>query len=183
MTKQEEIRYLVHSFGIKHSWLAEHLGMKQQLLTYLLNDNDIQHFDDDLYRQIKKAIEDYQFQLNLFEDESENENLNLFDDDNIQIGIGERVRLFAKQKYGTLKKLAEAMEISPQQLQQYISGKREPGSKILIKLLRLGCDINWLLGGKESLESYKIYKLENELRKLQNAMSQISSTLQQVDHK
>ncbi|MCX7781983.1 MAG: helix-turn-helix transcriptional regulator, partial [Negativicutes bacterium] len=85
------------------------------------------------------------------------------------------------RKYGTLKKLAEAMNVSPQQLQQYISGKREPGSKILTRLLRLGCDINWLLGGKEALESYKIYKLESELRKLQQSISQINSVIQKVE--
>lgn len=178
MTKQEELRYLLHTFGIKISFVAEKLGIKVQTLTYLLNESP--QFDDELYHQIKKIIEEYQFELNLFGGE-DIDNLDLFSDEKLQVGIGERMRLFAKRKYGTLKKLAEAMKISPQQLQQYISGKREPGTRILVKLLRLGCDINWLLGGKESFESYKIYKLENELRRLQSSFSQISEMVKKIE--
>lgn len=178
MTKQEEIKYLIHTLGIKHSTIAEKLGMKVHTLIFLLNESP--HFDDDLYKQIKQIIDEFQFELNLFDAEI-SENLDLFNDEKMQIGIGERMRWFAKQKFGTLKKLADAMNISPQQLQQYISGKREPGSKVLAKLLRLGCDVNWLLGGRESLESYKIYKLENELRRLQSTFQQITSVVQKVD--
>lgn len=175
MTKQEEIKYLIHTLGVRPSWIAEKIGMKLQLLNYLLNESTT--FDDDLYKQIKEAIESYQFELHLFEDEF-SETFSLFTDEKLHTGLGERVRFFALKKYGTLKRLAEAMEITPQQLQQYISGKREPGSRILVKMLRLGCDLNWLLGGKESLESYKIYKLETELKKLQNTLSQITSLVQ-----
>ena len=178
MTKQEELKYLIHTLGMKHGMIAEKLGMKVQTLTYLLNESP--QFDDDLYHQIKKIIDDYQFELNLFEGEYL-ENFDLFTDEKLHVGIGERMRLFAKRKYGTLKKLAEAMKISPQQLQQYISGKREPGTKILAKLLRLGCDVNWLLGGKESIESYRVFKLESELRRLQNSITQISALLQKTD--
>lgn len=178
MTKQEEIKYLIHTLGIKLSMIAEKLGMKVQTLSFLINES--LEFDDDLYKQIKQIIDEYQFELNLFEGEY-NESLDLFTDEKMQSGIGERMRWFAKKKYGTLKKLAEAMNISPQQLQQYISCKREPGSKILGKLLRLGCDVNWLLGGRESIESYKIYKLESELRRLQQSFQQINSVVQKVE--
>jgi len=174
MSRQEEIKYLIHTLGIKLSMIAEKLGMKVQTLYYLIHESP--QFDDDLYKQIKKIIDDYQFELNLFEGEIYDNN-DLFTDENVEIGIGERMRIFARKKFGTLKKLAEAMKISPQQLQQYISGKREPGSRMLLKLLRLGCDINWLLGGKESLESYKIYKLESELRRMQNNLSQIADII------
>lgn len=174
MNKQEEIKYLIHTLGIKLSMIAEKLGMKVQTLYYLIHESP--HFDDDLYKQIKKIIDDYQFELNLFDGEIYDNN-DLFTDENVEIGIGERMRIFARKKFGTLKKLAESMKISPQQLQQYISGKREPGSRMLLKLLRLGCDINWLLGGKESLESYKIYKLESELRRMQSNLSQIADII------
>ena len=178
MTKQEEIKYLLHTLGIKQSMIAEKLGIKSQTLAFLLNESP--QFDDELFKQIKDIIDDYQFELNLFESDGQ-DNLDLFTDEKMQLGIGERMRWFAKQKFGTLKKLADAMEISPQQLQQYISGKREPGSKILIKLLRLGCDVNWLLGGRESIESYKIFKLEGELRKLQSSFNQITTVVQKME--
>lgn len=178
MTKQEEIKYLLHTLGIRYNIVADKLGMKSQTLTFLLNESP--QFDEELYKQIKQIVDEYQFELNLF-DGGETENLDLFNDERMERGIGERLRWFAKQKFGTLKKLSDAMQISPQQLQQYISGKREPGSKILVKLLRLGCDVNWLLGGRESMESYKIYKLEHELRKLQSSFQQINTLVQKVD--
>jgi transcriptional regulator with XRE-family HTH domain len=178
MTKQEEIRYLIHTLGVRPSWIAEKIGMKLQLLNYLLHESST--FDDDLYIQIKEAIESYQFELHLFEDEFA-ETFTLFNNEKLHLGLGERVRFFALKKYGTLKKLAEAMEITPQQLQQYISGKREPGTRVLIKMLRLGCDLNWLLGGKVSLESFKIYKIETELKKLQNTLTQITALVQKGD--
>ena len=108
--------------------------------------------------------------------------MDLFSDKDLRVGIGHRIRTFAKRKYGTLKRLAEGMEISPQQLQQYISGKREPGSRILLKLLRLGCDINWLLGGSETPESYKIYKLESELRKMHEGYAEIEAVVKKIEH-
>ena len=178
MTTQEEVRQLIVNYGISQNWLAKKLGFKEETLHYLLYESP--KFDEDLLRQIKELAETYQFELNLFEIDKP-EDVNLFTGEKFQMGIGERIRLFAKRKFKTLKKLAEAMGISPQQLQQYISGKREPGSRILMRLLTLGCDINWLLGGREQAESYKIYKLESELRKLQQSMEQISEVIQKTD--
>lgn len=179
MDKKEEVKSLINSLSIKKSWLAGKLGMKSHTLSFILNEDT--KLDEHLYHKIIEAIDSYQYELNLFSEESTSD-LNLFDDEKLHLGIGERIRVFAKKKYGTLKKLADAMNISPQQLHQYISGKREPGSKILIKLLKLGCDINWLLGGAESIESYKIYKLESELRKLQDGFTQISNVIHRLDH-
>lgn len=182
MTRQEEIKYLLHAYGIKQSWLAEKLGLKNQTLTYLLNEAPV--IDDDLFEQVKKILDDYQFNLDLFdEDEKPADTLDLFTEDNLLGHIGERIRIFAKRKYGTLKKLADAMQISPQQLQQYVSGNRDPGTKILVRLLRAGCDINWLLGGSESMESYRNYLLENELRKLKTGIEQISQIIKRVEGK
>ncbi len=172
MTPQEEIKFLIQNHGIKQNWLAKKLGVKPQTLSYLLNESP--KFDDHLYKSIKDILDNNEGELDFFNGVNE-PNLDLFADEKLRIGIGGRIRFFAKRKYGTLKKLAEAMEISPQQLHQYISGKREPGSKILLKLLKLGCDINWLLSGSESLESFKIDKLERELNKLQENLNHISS--------
>ncbi|MCF8260988.1 MAG: helix-turn-helix domain-containing protein [Melioribacteraceae bacterium] len=176
--KQEEIKFLLHTYGIKMSWLADKLGFKLQTLTYLLNESP--NLDEDIYLKIKDVIEEYQLELDLF-DSNGSELITLFDEDKIQLGIGERIRIFAKRKFGTLKGLADAMEISPQQLQQYISAKREPGSKILIKLLRLGCDINWLLGGTEKAESYRLYKLETDFKKFQDSIKQIISIVHKLE--
>ncbi|PID59445.1 MAG: hypothetical protein CR986_06120 [Ignavibacteriae bacterium] len=174
MTLQEEIKYLIHSHGIKQNWLAKKLGLKPQTFSYLLNDSN--KIDKHLYTKIKDILNNKDNEMEFFSRISEN-NLDLFADEKLRIGIGGRIRIFAKKKYGTLKKLAQAIDISPQQLHQYISGKREPGSKILLKLLNKGCDINWLLSGSESLEYHKIEKLEKELHKLQENLDQISSII------
>ncbi len=171
MTPQDEIKFLIQSHGIKQNWLAKKLGIKPQTLSYLLNESP--KFDDHLYKTIKDILDNNETELDIF-NEIGDVNYDLFAEEKIRIGIGGRIRLFAKRKYGTLKKLAEAMDISPQQLHQYISGKREPGSRILLKLLKLGCDINWLLSGSESIESFKIEKLEKELVNLQKSLTQIS---------
>lgn len=179
MSKQQELEQLIKSHGIKESWLAEKLGLKLTTFKFLLYESD--KFDDELYEQVKQAIEDYQYDLNLYTEDKSGD-MDLFSDKDLRIGIGHRIRTFAKRKYGTLKRLAEGMEISPQQLQQYISGKREPGSRILLKLLRLGCDINWLLGGSETPESYKIYKLESELRKMHEGYAEIEAVVKKIEH-
>ncbi|MEN8192211.1 MAG: helix-turn-helix transcriptional regulator [Bacteroidota bacterium] len=171
MSKREEINHKLNSLNISHNWIANKLEIKTQTLSYLLETDE--HFDDDLYNSVLAAIESYQYELNFVKDSHPIE-LDLFNEDKLKDGIGERIRIFAKRKYNTLKALADAMDISPQQLQQYISGNREPGSKILIKFMRLGCDINWLLGGSESIESYRIYKLELEVRNLQAKLSKVA---------
>jgi transcriptional regulator with XRE-family HTH domain len=170
MNRREEIKHRLNSLGISHNWLSNKLQLKPRQLTYFLENDD--HFDDDLFNTINDAIESYQFELS-FNIENISDDLSLFDEENLKNGIGERIRIFAKRKYHTLKSLADALNISPQQLQQYISKNREPGSKILIKFMKLGCDINWLLGGSESIESYRIYKLESELRELNDKLNKI----------
>lgn len=175
MNKREEINHRLNSLNINLNWIAAKLEIKSQTLSYLLESDD--SFDDELYNSISEAIESYQYELDFSKSHHPIE-LDLFDEEKLKDGIGERIRIFAKRKYNTLKALADAMEISPQQLQQYISSKREPGSRILIKFMKLGCDINWLLGGSESLESYRIYKLELEVRNLQAKLSKISKIVE-----
>jgi transcriptional regulator with XRE-family HTH domain len=180
MSKLEEIKYLIHVNGIKYSWLAHELDMKVSTLKYLLEDADI--IDDELYEKIRNIIDSYQYELELFDDDPA-ENFDLFDEANFALGVGARIRVFAKRRYGSYTKLADALGMSPQHLQQYISGKREPGTKMLIRFLRIGCDINWLLGATERVESYRIYKLESEVKKLRNALSKISEIVEHTKKK
>lgn len=171
MNKREEIKHKLHSLGISLNWLSTKLEIKPQQLSYFLETDE--HFDDDFYNAINKTIESYQFELS-FNIENNSDDPNFFDEEKLKNGIGERIRIFAKRKFNTLKSLSDALNISPQQLQQYITNNREPGSKILIKFMKAGCDINWLLGGSESIESYRIFKLESELRELNGKLQKIS---------
>ncbi|MBN1638498.1 MAG: helix-turn-helix transcriptional regulator [Ignavibacteriales bacterium] len=176
MEKREEIKKLLELHKIKQSWLAQKLGIKSQTLYYLLNKRA--KIDNLLYNQILEIIESYQYELELTEQSILDEDT--FFDKKVLNEISNRLRIFAKRRYGTLKNLANALNISPQQLHQYVSGRREPRVRVLMKLFTLGCDINWLLGGAESIDAYVTYKLENEIRKYQNSISQISNILEQV---
>ncbi len=174
MTKNEEIIFLIKSYNIKLEWLANAVGLKSSILDHFLTDS--KEIAPELYSQLKTAIGNYQYELDLsIPTIIEKDSLDLFDDTEIKKGIGERMRIFAKRRFKHLNKLAEAMNIAPQQLQQYIAGNREPGAKILVKLMKLGCDINWLLGGNESFEDYKVYKLEKELKRLYSVMGKIET--------
>ena len=71
-------------------------------------------------------------------------------------GIGERLRDFAKQ-FGGPSGLAKEMGISPQQLNDYLSGRRIPGNKMQERLRELGCDTLWLITGKTKIETDEKY--------------------------
>lgn len=64
------------------------------------------------------------------------------------MSIGERLREFGLEKFGSIKEFAKAMRMSPPSLQQYLSDRREPGTPVLQKLIKLGCDVEWLMTGK-----------------------------------
>ncbi len=173
MTRSEEIKYLMYSNGISIEWLSEQIGMKPKTLAYFLSKEN--YIEDELYEKLKEIIASKQYEPEFFQEHYEF--YDLFDDVNLKIGLGDRIRIFAQRRYGSIAKLAKALEIAPQQLQHYISGRREPGAKTLLKFLKVGCDLNWLLGGTEKLESYRIYKLENEVKKLRNLIFEIEKLI------
>lgn len=85
--------------------------------------------------------------------------------------LQDRLKIFAKH-IGSAAKLAEKIDMSPQQLTQYTNGKSKPGADILLKLCELGCNINWLLTGRgemllgeetqETKETTKDIKITND---------------------
>jgi transcriptional regulator with XRE-family HTH domain len=62
--------------------------------------------------------------------------------------IGQRLRKFGLGRYGSIKEFAKAMRMSPPGLQQYLADKREPGTPVLQRLIKLGCDVEWLMTGQ-----------------------------------
>ena len=61
---------------------------------------------------------------------------------------GNRIAEFAKLFYGSQKKFAIAIGISPQHLHAYVKKKsRKPGYEILEKFHQSGMSINWLISG------------------------------------
>lgn len=70
------------------------------------------------------------------------------------MSIAERLKQFA-ESIGTKSELARKLDMSPQQLNAYISGRSKPGADIIIKLKEIGCDTDWLLTGERSEASVK----------------------------
>jgi transcriptional regulator with XRE-family HTH domain len=60
--------------------------------------------------------------------------------------VAQNLRLFGYKQYGTMKKFAEALDMNPSTLYSgYLNGRSLPGPVLLVKLIDLGCNINWLL--------------------------------------
>lgn len=62
--------------------------------------------------------------------------------------IAARLREFAYSRTDKLSDFARMLEMLPQTLNSYLSGRITPGSELLVKLSDMGCDIDWLLTGK-----------------------------------
>lgn len=79
--------------------------------------------------------------------------------------IGLRLRQFGEREYGTMTEFARRLEITPQQLNAYLTGKRIPGNRMKRKLEALKCNMTWLLIGKypnEFLAEIKSREKEEE---------------------
>jgi transcriptional regulator with XRE-family HTH domain len=69
-------------------------------------------------------------------------------------GVAKRLTEFGEERFGSdhgaKAKFAEALEISPQQLQNLLRGRSGVGARTQERLRALGCDIEWLMTGKDS---------------------------------
>ena len=61
--------------------------------------------------------------------------------------FGERLRAFAKARFGTLQKLSTAAGISYQQLSKYATNEKRPQLDALERLRATGVSIDWLIDG------------------------------------
>ncbi len=93
--------------------------------------------------------------------------------------VGIRLKQFAKEKFGSVTELAEKLDMTQASLSgTYISGKSLPGAEIITKLILLGCDISWLLTGKENIikdhytsETYK--EIDKRFERIENDINQL----------
>ena len=106
--------------------------------------------------------------------------------------MGDRIRKFGLEKFGSIKEFAEAMGMSPSNLQAYLQNRREPGTPILKRLTELGCDMDWLLTGEKNNDkrlkiieeqSQRIKELEMENRILRESIGRISLITEEVKTK
>lgn len=104
------------------------------------------------------------------------------------MSLGNRLKSFAIDKYGGIKNLAAALEISQPHLSQYITNRNKPGTEMLIKLAELGCDVHWLLTGENKSppsiieRDDKIKELEAEINTLRDELRQVIIHLQALEN-
>jgi transcriptional regulator with XRE-family HTH domain len=79
------------------------------------------------------------------------------------MNIGNRLKYYAKDHYGSIRELVKTLDVNESQFSRYLSGTYIPNGEILVKLAKLGCDINWLLTG-EITDNLKIIQENKELR-------------------
>ena len=64
--------------------------------------------------------------------------------------VAKKLRAFGAERFGTMKDFAAALGMNPVTLHSgYLNSRSFPGPVLLVKLMRLGCDIHWLLAGDE----------------------------------
>ncbi|MBW7888064.1 MAG: hypothetical protein H3C35_06850 [Bacteroidetes bacterium] len=94
--------------------------------------------------------------------------------------IGERLKLFAEKNFGSVAELERALGKGRNSLSQYIGDRSTPGGQLLLELLKLGCDINWLLSGDEGIKGNylldEIETLREENKELRSALTTVNIT-------
>lgn len=86
------------------------------------------------------------------------------------MSVADRLNEFVKAKYGDKhgykSMFAKDIGVSAGQALQYLTGERNPGNKIQQKLRDIGCDIEWLMTGREIVtianKKVVIYPRDNE---------------------
>jgi len=64
--------------------------------------------------------------------------------------FGKKIILIAKEKFGSQKKMAEALNLSPSNISEWISGKRKPSFEVLKELcIKAEISLDWLVLDKD----------------------------------
>ncbi|MEX1277116.1 MAG: hypothetical protein WEB62_01700 [Bacteroidota bacterium] len=81
--------------------------------------------------------------------------------------IAKRLKEFGQIKFGAdhgwKKQFADALGVTTQHLDRYLSAASQPGNKMYTRLIHLGCDIQWLLTGIPSKDLESITMEEKEI--------------------
>lgn len=102
------------------------------------------------------------------------------------MSFGDKLKQFAKQNYGSLTNLGEALNMSVGHLSQYVNDVSRPGMDFFVKLHNLGCDINWLLSESDHNKTGEVkagygpnllqenFQLKKEIKELRELITKIN---------
>jgi len=97
--------------------------------------------------------------------------------------MNKRLKLVIENKFkGKNTLFSEAIGISPQHLQAYLTGRSNPGSEKIEKIGKLGVNIHWLVTGEGEMEFQKpeneIIELKEENKKLRAIVSTVAESIE-----
>ncbi|MFA7360813.1 MAG: hypothetical protein WC139_07225 [Candidatus Kapaibacterium sp.] len=99
------------------------------------------------------------------------------------MSISTRIKEFIDKKYlGNNSALARDLHMKPQALQVYLLGSSIPGGILLTKLAELGCDINYLLLGKDGVSKVREQSVEYkaELAGIHSEIEELKKVVQEL---
>jgi transcriptional regulator with XRE-family HTH domain len=76
------------------------------------------------------------------------------------IEIGNRIKEFALANFDSLTEFSCEMGMQLQAIYPYINGTSLPGTKILLRMQKIGCSIDWLLSGEKSKSEITIENIK-----------------------
>ncbi len=88
----------------------------------------------------------------------------------------QKLRAFGEGKFGSIKAFAEALEMKPPSIQKYLAGESMPGFFILQRLVKYGCDVNWLLSDDDN-RSYEQLTEEKIIREVAKTYDESGTTV------
>ncbi len=74
--------------------------------------------------------------------------------------LGERLKLFAKERFGTLQAFGVEVGMTSGQLSNYTTGRVQPGTEILERFAGAGLNVHWLLTGRGEMDAPTTEKKE-----------------------
>lgn len=69
--------------------------------------------------------------------------------------IGQRLRIWGEDRFKDLGEFSKELQVNYSTLQRYLAGKIKIGQDSIIRLIEMGCDIEWLLTGESKYEGTK----------------------------
>lgn len=69
------------------------------------------------------------------------------------MGVGERIRAFAKARYRTQVKFSEAVGMAEAAISNLVNERQMPGPETLTKFAAVGMNLNWLLTGEGDMNA------------------------------
>lgn len=97
--------------------------------------------------------------------------------------VGEKIRHFANTEYGTIKKLAEALNMKHQGLDPYINNRSAPGMPLLYKLKQLGMNMDYLFTeGMPDTESFMYNQTRpNQMDLIMERLEEYNERLKKIE--